>query len=684
MSAATPTGYWWERPFRMFQTNIREIDTAELDVEDVLDRIEEYGADAWLLSVGGIVANHPSSLPFQSRNPGLARRPDGDLVGTAVRAAHGRGMRLLARMDFSKIAGRIAEEHPEWCYVDPQGRQQVVEGLVSVCPSAGYYQERMFAVLTEILDRYEIDGFFFNWLSYGEIDYGKVYRGVCQCLSCRRTFAAAHPGTPHPTDPGSPGYPEWKRWTVAMMDDLVARARDLISGRRPEAPLIMGNSSDIVFHEANNAIGRPMWHHHTAENVSRAKSWRPEVPVLVNAVAFFDMPYRSASEDPEVFAQYLVQAAARGANPSTYIMGLPHEFDYECLTAGSEIVRFHRDHPDLYTGLVPAAVTALVAPDPLAPGRSRVEAEEAEEEFKGLYLALVEGHVPFEVLPERRIAAAAAAGTLDRYRLLVLPDLGELDTAAVEALDGFGARGGRLLATASSGFAGEVPQLAACPAAQRRAVRATTEATWSSFLRTDPLPHRPAPGPLPVLGAMHVLTPAPGAEAGMGLVSRAPYGPPEKCYGHVELDTPGRVRSGPTAPGPRATWFATTLGRAYRGAGLSVLRDVVVAEAVRLLGDDLDVRTDLPPAVEVVLGRSAAGSVVHLRNLSGATRQSFGVPLPIRAGHRLGWRGLQAGDEVEAAVAGTRLVATRDERGEVGVDLPDVGRFEALLVRSPR
>lgn len=72
--AHTDEQVWWQKPFRMFQTNIREID-AGLDVDRVLDRIIDYGANAWLLSVGGIISNYPTALPHQSPNPRLADRP---------------------------------------------------------------------------------------------------------------------------------------------------------------------------------------------------------------------------------------------------------------------------------------------------------------------------------------------------------------------------------------------------------------------------------------------------------------------------------------------------------------------------------------------------------------------------------------------------------------------------------
>ena len=61
LSGSATTSLWWQEPFRMFQTNLREID-ATLDVEGVLDYIEDFGAGAWLLSVGGIISGYPSDL----------------------------------------------------------------------------------------------------------------------------------------------------------------------------------------------------------------------------------------------------------------------------------------------------------------------------------------------------------------------------------------------------------------------------------------------------------------------------------------------------------------------------------------------------------------------------------------------------------------------------------------------
>ncbi|MEO3870437.1 alpha-amylase family protein [Nonomuraea sp. B12E4] len=631
----------------MFQTNLREVD-AGLDVERVLDHLTEYGADTWLLSVGGILSNYPTDLDFQTRNPWLAERPSGDLVGDAVTAARRRGVRVLARMDFSKIDQRRAERHPEWCFVAPDGASQVYNGLTSVCPSGDYYQVKLFEVIGEVLDRYEIDGFFLNWMSYNEVDYSRRYWGVCHCLACTRRF-----GDPLPTDRDSPGHPRWRRLANEALEDLNARIRAEIAGRRPGAALILGERADIVFHEANNAVGRPLWHHRTSEHVSAAKSFRPEVPVLVNSVGFVDMPYRMAGEEPYHFAQYLIQATARGAIPSTYIMGTPDDSPYECLRLGGEITRFHRDHADVYRDLVSAARTLLVRPDP-----SRGAVSGATGEFQGLYLALLERHIPFDVLPEDKLAAS----DLSRYRLVVLPDLGPLREP--EALDAYARAGGTVLATGSTGFEADRAQLECLPAARRLAGRESEESVRSLHLRGDR-------GMLPVIGAFHVVEAREGARTGVLALSRARYGPPEKCHGHQETGHPGwlSARYG-QGTGVLMPW---TVGRGYRETGLSAHRDLFADRALAAAGADLAVETDLPEQVEVVLGRSAQGGVIHLLNRSGDADQRFRRPLGIPESRlTVPWPG-----EVRALRAGR--VLPRDDRGQVL--LPPIGLYEVLTVR---
>jgi Hypothetical glycosyl hydrolase 6/Beta-galactosidase trimerisation domain len=674
--ALTPDRPWWHAPFGMFQTNLREVD-AGLDVERVLDFIQAHGADTWLVNAGGILSFYPTDLPFQTRNPHLAKRAGGDLLGDAVRATHARGMQLMARMDFSKVSARIAAEHPEWLYVSPTGQAQEYSGLLSVCPSGQYYQARTFDALDEVIARYPVDGFFFNWFGFNEVDYSKVYNGVCQCLSCGRAFEL-HSGLQElPTGPTSASYAAWKIFAADTIRQLTTRLRAHIADRRPQA-FLLGRTGDMVFHEANNALGRELWPHATSEAVSLARAYRPNVPVLVNSVTFVDMPYRMAGEQPEHFAQYLVQAISRGGNPSTYIMGTPGQIPYPCLNIAGELTRFHRRWRHIYDGMRPSARTALVRPDPLV--QSASDHQRSTSEFRGIYSALQEQHVPFDVIAQETLVGMASNANLARYTLIVLPDLGSLDADTAQTLDTFVADGGRLVATGSSGLGSGGRVQLACLAADRQ-LAATTKADllWSTYIAppqaTDAESNVYA-GPIaPIYGAYHFCEWKPGAEHRRAMLARAPFGPPEKAYGNLPVNHPGYVLWS-HGQGRSAT-IPWTIGRSYHDLGLSVVRDLL-HEVVELLAGDETLSVELPEQVELTMHTTGAQTVVHLINMSGARRSNFGPPVPVHGG-------VLRVDRASASATAHALVsdtACNVQRAgdQLTIALPEIGLFEVIVI----
>ncbi|WP_152365996.1 alpha-amylase family protein [Microlunatus speluncae] len=647
---------WWERPFEMFQTNLREID-AGLDVDAILDAIQRHGADTWLINTGGILANYPSELPFHTRNPFLRERSSGDLVGDAVRAAHDRGMRLMARMDFSKIALPIADEHPDWCFRSRDGNRQQIEGLASVCPSGDYYQHRTFDILDEILDRYPIDGFFFNWFGYSEVDYHGVRHGVCHCDACQVRFAEAADGLTLPAGPESPDFPRWRAFCRGVLDDLTGRIRDHLAARRPDAPLILGSRSDIVFHEANNKIGRELWPSATAEAVSAAKTVRPDKPVLVNSTVFVDMPYRMAAEDPHHVGQFFAQAIARGANPSTYIMGPVGVINYPGLEAAAELTRFHRDHRAVYDGLRPAATVALVRPDAMT------QSGPARDEFLGWYAALQQGHVPFDVLPVERLAEAARLGALSRFRTLILPDLGPLPAEVITALDGIGDTTAFVI-TGSSALAGDQDQLSRSPGGRVTGRHLGFTETRSTYATDgDTL--------LPIYGDLFDLDLPAEAAVNWRVLPQASFAPPEKAYGH-QVSELAAVAANAAGTAVRVAW---TIGRTFREFGTGDLRRLMLELVRGLAGPQPVADSDLPEQVEVIIGTNGSRTVVHLINLSGARRQGFGAPLPI-SGARLR---LPAGTSARSLVS-DQDCKIRQDSDSILVELPSFELFEVIVI----
>lgn len=666
---------WWLRPFSNFQTNIQEVD-ATMDVERVLDIIEAHGADTWLLNTGGIASFYPTELPFQTRVPFLKDRPSGDLIGDAVAAAHKRGIRLLARLDLSKVSASIAREHPDWLFKSPKGEAQIYNTLYSTCPSADYYQHRSLDIVDEIIERYPIDGFFVNWFGFSEYDYSRVYHGVCHCDKCQAGFAAYSRGKELPDGPRHQNYPEWLRFSTGVIRDLVARISKHILAKRPDVALILSRGAPVIYYEANNAFGRELWHHATSESVSAYRTGMPDIAVMVNSVSFVDMPYRMSGEQPEHFAQYLLQAIARGGRPSTYIMGEPGRIPYANLPLAGEVQRFYSAHRSVYEQLRPGSTIALVRPDRVRsadPGYG-----ETVGEFRGLYNALKERHLPFDVIGAELIARMATDDNLSRYSLIILPDLGELGPDAATALDAYVERGGNLVLTGTSGVTdhGSV-ELSTAPSIMRVGVPKTGQQLWATYVtdkrQTEMGSFRYVPTVVPVYGSHASFIWKPTVEKIGTFLPQAPFGPPEKCYGHIGSDEPSAARLSSKGTVLQLPW---TVGRTYYEFGTTEIRDYFLSAISQLT--EAPVSADLPEQVEMIVGRDDAGIVIHLINQTGARRKSFGPHVPVSGGSIRVSKGIGQPQFLVSQAAPT----TRREGADLVIDLPTLELFEVVRIAT--
>lgn len=661
---------WWSKPFRMYQTNLRLVD-ASMDVEAVLDEIEDFGANAWLLNGGGIYSFYPTDLPYQSRNPYLSVRESGDLVGDAFAAAKARDMRVLARMDFSKVESRIAAEHPDWCFIGPDGRKQNYHGLVSVCPSGPYYQRYAFDVLREFMSRYPVDGFFFNWFSFNEVDYSRVYRGVCHCAACVTGFADWSGGLELPASRDSPGYDVWRGYASHVIEELTVRFRTFIHDNLPSAALIQGASSDIVFHEANSALGREFWPHATGEAVSISKSRRPSVPVLMNPAVFVDMPYRFAPIQPEHFAHYYAQAIARGAIPSTYTMGTPFASPYPNMGQARAVMHSYRDNEDVYGGLRPAAQVLLVT----APASAM---DPGVQEYRGLHEALQRRHIPFDVAAASDLEEILTGDSIARYRLLILPDTrAVIADSTARALDEFVDAGGVALTTGGALFLDDRPLLASSPARRRTASATEVEELRNSYVALEEAGFADGYRRLtPVAGSYHYLDFHDDAMGHLTYLAQTPYGPPEKCFGTLPVEYPGwasrRFGKGVSAIIP---WG---IGETARAFGTGAIGDHFADIVEELLGDNRPVLArSLPPQVEIVVAESNGRLVIHLLNFSGVRTNSIGPAVPVNGGELV----VRGGACARALVAGEPCEALTDGDALV-IRLPQIGLYEVIVVDS--
>ena len=177
--------HWWTNyPWRMIQTNLREIDMAEIDAETYAQQLADYGATVVTLNAAGIIASYQTKLEFQTQSPYLT----GSSLREILDACHKRGIRVIARTDFSKLREDVFARHPDWAYRDKDGNIVNYNGNIQTCPNGGYQQEKSLEILHEVLTTHPFDGVFCNMSGFLVVDYGGVYHGPCHCENCKRLF----------------------------------------------------------------------------------------------------------------------------------------------------------------------------------------------------------------------------------------------------------------------------------------------------------------------------------------------------------------------------------------------------------------------------------------------------------------------------------------------------------------
>ena len=437
-----------------------------------------------------------------------------------------------------------------------------------------------------------------------------------------------------------PAYVTWLEYTRDTLAELAGRIRAFISGRRPDAALILSHDPDIVFYEANNAIGRPqpLWVYGTGEFLRSTRTARPDKPVWVNSVMFLDLPYRFTPEQPGQLALYFAQTLAHGGNPSSYLVGTPERLPGTTFDVVRDVFGFHRDNERYYTGLRSAAQVAVVSSLRSEEHYGGAEgADKVRGERHGVFRALVESHVPFDIVPDTMLAGEGAAAVLGRYRAVVLPNIAVLDDEQLAALDRYVEDGGGLVATYdTAGFDADghvrkeigLASLGAAAVAERHDGPGAMRSAYLRVTAPDQLPGSAVGDMLMLDRAFLDVEPRPGAVGAFGLVPPSRYGPPEKCYWDVETDRPGLLwHSHGTG---RTAYLPWPIGALYDDLSLPEHRRILV-HAIEQVSGGRQVTTDAPHHVEVVVGEQSEPhrTLVHLVNYSGHRGRAFDAPLPI-------------------------------------------------------
>jgi hypothetical protein len=583
------TRWWMREPVRFLQTNLSENDSTT-DPKALVDAVARFGANTYLVNMGGIVAQYPTRVPFHY--PSAFLPPGRDLFGDALRDAHARRLRVIGRFDLSKTQKPVFDAHPEWFFVRASGEPAIYNGLYSTCINGDYYRKHALTILEEALTRYEVDGFFFNMFGNPSTDYSGVAMGPCHCHACQARFRARY-GRPVPSVADA----DYRAFMADSSRDVAATIGELIHRLRPNAAFLtyIKDHTDGIMSESNTAVGRalPMWPYSASDNVSRSMGSEPGKIAINLSMSFVDFPWRYAHVAPAEMQLRLYQNMAHGAPPAIAVVGTMDQADRQGLIAAKPVFDWHAAHEELYVGQQNAGRVLLVAGD-------------NTPAYRGFFRLLTEQHIPFTVTENDRWMAAPPGA----FDLVIVPG------RSPQGIDQFVRRGGRVLVAGTA-----PPPLPVGTVTGKRSTqgywRIRDRAAFPSLRDTDLL----------FLDGDYVEL-SPAARPMLTLIPSAMFGPPEKVWSDkVETEVPGVVfadhEQGTLAYVP---WDVGALYYRHSSPAHGGLMTDIID---RLLPRGRGLKTNAHPLVELTMMRqpSRGRTLIHLVNGTGHQDTAYFAPV---------------------------------------------------------
>lgn len=608
---------WWaDFPWRLIQTNLREIDMQDMDAKAYARCMKDMHATIAMINTAGIIASYKTNLPFHFQSQFL----DGDQLDEIIAACHHEGIRVVARTDFSKVRRPLYEHHPEWACVYTGGAIEDYNGDVHCCLNGAYQQVYALKIIEETLQKLDIDGIFFNMDGYITHNYSHEHLGICQCANCKRLFRAfAGTDLPEREDMQDQVFRKYQIFKNRTLTEYKKRVVETIQRIRPDLAINQNTIDGEGFarQESNTEIDRPLphWQYSGSANTRWVVTSWPHLTPSNTTVDFIGFYYRHVAVSPAQQELRLWQDLANCGGLDYYLMGrLDNHRDRSGFERVKRVFRFHADHfENTYRGLRPDSSLLLVT------GRD-------ENEYRGWFRMLIEGHFLFDVVTLDR----ATSLDLSTYQAVILPDTRYMDDGTATALDAFVDQGGVVIASGEAALydpdyeARDACALESLGISEVREIRRDVRSAVLEVMDKERFPGM-AERDLLCIGDTFIFADyAEGAEGMLRYIPPHNYGPPERCYWSLETDIPGLwINRYGKGMGIHFPWLPGTL---FHREGYDNT-PVFIRDVLKQVAGLRAVEGNLSPMVEITKSRGDTYILVQLVNGSGHFGTSFYEPV---------------------------------------------------------
>jgi hypothetical protein len=439
---------WFNRPMRWAQLTLVENDPGSYDPDFWLDYFRRIHADAACLSAGGIVAYYPTEIPLHHRSAWMG---DSDPLGYLMEGCRRMNMAVILRTDPHAARQDVYDAHPDWIAVTESGekrRHWADPDLWVTCGLGPYNFEFMTLVHDEIMERYRPDAIFSNrWDG----------SGMCYCEYCERNFRAfAGRDLPRGGGPRDPLRRQYAEWRVQRLKELWFLWDEQIRSHDPNARFIpngfpdrvlTGQLADIFFTDYQARRGfTPLWNNGRVAKQLRATMGMKPLGGMFSVGVEERNRWKDSVQSEAEMRVWVAEGTANGMRPwFTKFGGVL--YDRRWLAMVEKIYQLHYRCEPYLRNTAPIARVGVVYSEQLAQVYGEQEWQrESDDHVMGVYHALVEDRMPFEMVNDRLLDQAH----LEPFKLLVLPNNAALSDAQCDQLRAFVERGGSLVATFAS------------------------------------------------------------------------------------------------------------------------------------------------------------------------------------------------------------------------------------------
>lgn len=430
---------------RWAQLAFVERDPENYDPVFWLDYFRKIRAQGALLSAGGIVAFYPTAIPLHHRSDWLGGR---DVLGELVTGCRKMNMSVVLRTDPHAARKEMVDAHPDYIHVTAEGEKRkhwANPDLWVTCALGPYNFDFMTEVVKEISSRFKPDGIFSNrWAGHG----------ICYCKHCQENFKAFS-GLELPTasERLDPVYQKWNQWRTKRLKDLWfhwdAAIRKIDSGSRfipngfPDR-LLTGEHADFFFADQQARRGFiPPWSNGKGAKKLRATMGMKPLVGIFSVGVEEEYRWKDSVQTEAEIRLWVAEGTAAGMKPC-FVKFSAVLYDRRWLKTIEKIYENHAKAEAYLKNIAPIARVGLVYSENTERnyGGKSWQKNIGDHE-NGMYHLLVEDSMPFEMVNDRLLDEQH----LQRYKLLILPNVAALSDEQCSQLRKFVERGGSLIAT---------------------------------------------------------------------------------------------------------------------------------------------------------------------------------------------------------------------------------------------